>query len=85
MTRYTTRDGQTGGIFIDGASEFKGHLQKACTAWGSNWRPHTPHPSEFAGAVERVNTTLELRLAHFAKQCGCSWVDALPLASIGRL
>ena len=67
-------------FLIDGGSEFKGHLQEACTAWGSNWRPHTPHHSESAGAVERFNKTIELRLAHFAKQCNCNWVDALPLA-----
>ena len=67
-------------FLIDGGSEFKGQLQEACAAWGSDWRPHTPHHSESAGAVERLNKTLELRMAHFSRQCKCSWVDALPLA-----
>ena len=68
-------------FLLDGGSEFKGHLQEACTAWGSNWRPHTPHHSESAGAIERFNKTLELRVGHFAKQGNCNWVDALPLAT----
>ena len=68
-------------FLLDGGSEFKGHLQEACTAWGSNWRPHTPHHSESAGAIERFNKTLELRVGHFAKQGYCNWVDALPLAT----
>ena len=48
---------------------------------GSNWRPHTPHHSESAGAIERFNKTLELRVAHFSKECKCNWLDALPLAT----
>ena len=66
---------------IDGGSEFKGEMQEACRAWGSHWRPHAPYHSESAGAVERFNKTLELRVAHFAKQGDCSWIDALPLAT----
>ena len=72
--------GRPGEFLIDGGSEFKSHLQESCAAWGSKWRPHTPHHSESAGAVERFNKTLELRLAHFSKQCDCNWLDALPLA-----
>lgn len=70
-------------FLVDGGSEFKSHLQEACVSWGSAWRPHTPYHSESAGAVERFNKTLELRIAHFAKQCECNWVDALPLALEG--
>ena len=75
-----TEMGRPREFLIDGGSEFKSHLQESCTAWGTEWRPHTPHHSESAGAVERFNKTLELRLAHFAKQCDCNWLDALPLA-----
>jgi len=67
-------------FLIDGGSEFKKELQAACSAWGSKWRPHTPHHSESAGAVERFNKTIELRIAHFTKHCSCNWLDAMPLA-----
>ena len=67
-------------FLIDGGSEFEKELQAACSAWGSKWRPHTPHHSESAGAVERFNKTIELRIAHFTKHCSCNWLDAVPLA-----
>ena len=67
-------------FLIDGGSEFKAEVQEACRAWGSKWRMHTPHHSQSAGAIERLNKTLELRTAHFSKSCKCSWVDATPLA-----
>ena len=72
--------GRPGEFLIDGGSEFKLHLEEACAAWGSKWRPHTPHHSSSAGLVERFNKTIELRLAHFSKECNCSWLDAIPLA-----
>ena len=67
-------------FLIDGGSEFKAQVQEACRAWGSKWRAHTPHHSQSAGAIERLNKTLELRTAHFGKSCNCTWLDALPLA-----
>ena len=73
--------GRPNEFLIDGGSEFKGEMQEACRAWGSQWRPHTPYHSESAGAIERFNKTLELRVAHFAKEGACTWVDALPLAT----
>ena len=72
--------GRPAEFLIDGGSEFKAEVQEACRAWGSKWRMHTPHHSQSAGAIERLNKTLELRTAHFSKACKCSWVDAIPLA-----
>ena len=69
--------GRPGEFLIDGGSEFKGHLQAACEAWGSNWRPHTPHHSE----SERFNKTLESRIAHFSRQCNCSMVGCAAASS----
>jgi hypothetical protein len=73
--------GRPGEFLIDGGSEFKLQLEEACAAWGSKWRPHTPHHSSSAGLVERFDKTIELRLAHFSKECNCSWLDAIPLAA----
>ena len=73
--------GRPNELLIDGGSESKGEMQEACKAWGSHWRPHTPYHNESAGAIERFNKTLELRVAHFAKEGACTWVDALALAT----
>ena len=67
-------------FLVDGGAEFKKELEEACQAWGTRWRPHTPHHSNSAGAVERLNQTIEQRVAHFRKKCDCNWLDAIPLA-----
>ena len=67
-------------FLADGGSEFKAEVVAACTAWGTKWRTHMPHHSQSAGIIERFNKTLEVRIAHFVTQCGCNWMDALPLA-----
>jgi hypothetical protein len=72
--------GRPGEFLLDGGSEFAGFLKAACEAWGTKYRIHTPHHSQSAGIIERLNKTLELRIAHFSRECKCNWLDALPLA-----
>ena len=72
--------GRPGEFLLDGGSEFAGFMKAACEAWGTKYRVHTPHHSQSAGIIERLNKTLELRIAHFSRQCDCTWLDALPMA-----